>query len=297
MTTTNPSDTPVEKFVDTMKEITTRPKNELQYIMHGLPDDTAVEVANNTLNELRKNGPDVAETIAAELGQAYGPNDAAQTGSELVSIAAGTSKTWLGRVLDVVKGYFSTISSAIHKWWWGSNGTVIDKLKSGDLEAAYGMLATAGLHMAELVALVYIVYKIRKWLFPQLAYAWKCITAGKPLAKCTFKTTDGEAYACIFDSKKKLWVLKRNRGLKTLLHKSDLFLDQDTCASFAKTDFFKRFSKQCRKYIAPFLDSKQNEARLQASTIDSNQKKCLQYLIAAKPAIEENMFKNKFGSL
>jgi hypothetical protein len=44
--------------------------------MHGLPDDTAVEVANNTLNELRKNGPDVAETIAAELGQAYGPNDA-----------------------------------------------------------------------------------------------------------------------------------------------------------------------------------------------------------------------------
>jgi len=69
-------------------------------------------------------------------------------------------------VLDVVKGYFSTISSAIHKWWWGSNGTVIDKLKSGDLEAAYGMLATAGLHMAELVALVYIVYKIRKWLFP-----------------------------------------------------------------------------------------------------------------------------------
>ena len=76
MTSTSSSSAPVEKFVDTMKEITSRPKNELQYIMHGLPDDTAVEVANNTLNELRKNGPDVAETIAAELGQAYGPNDA-----------------------------------------------------------------------------------------------------------------------------------------------------------------------------------------------------------------------------
>ena len=75
-------------------------------------------------------------------------------------LSSGKAKGWLGRVWDVVKGRWKSLVDTVSEWFIGG------KWEGASVEDKFKMLGTGGLHTLELVAIAYIVYKIRGWLFP-----------------------------------------------------------------------------------------------------------------------------------
>lgn len=148
----------------------------------------------------------------------------------------------------MIKGYWRSIVDTVSEWFLGG------KWEGASLSEKLSMLATGGIHALEIVAIAYLVYKIREWLFPQLKLAWKNLMSGKDLARCAFNDNSGNFYLCWFDKNEMKWQVKYDRGAKALLHKNDLFMPKDEADAFFATKFFDRFVKQCEKYIAPYLD-------------------------------------------
>lgn len=236
-----------------------------------------------------------------ELGETYAdPEKIMPDGSRLVvpasntnlvksiagkeQLSTGKSKGWLGRVWDVAVGYFRSMKDTVVEWFLGG------KWEGASAKEKLNMVATGGLHTLELVAIAYLVYKIRSWLFPQLKLAYKNIMSGKELAKCTFNDNKGNSYLCWFDKSKMKWQVKYDRGVKALLHRNDLFMTDDEIDAFFATKFFNKFAKQCEKYIMPYLDVKRSQEQLNNKDTPDDVKQVLKFIVDNADEIKTNMF-------
>lgn len=275
--------------------------NELKYVVDGMSKDDAAKVATKIIADLDANGKDVPAAMARELGQTFmTPEKVMPDGSQLLQVApdsnlvgtiagtekfsSGKAKGWLGRVWDVVKGRWKSLVDAVSEWFIGG------KWEGASVEDKFKMLGTGGLHTLELVAIAYIVYKIRGWLFPQLKLAWKNLMSHNELARCKFSDTDGNGYLCWFDKRKMRWQVKHDRGIKALFHKDDLFMTHDEEDAFFATKFFSRFAKQCEKYILPYLDVTRSKQQLENKDTPSDVKRMLSFIVDNAEKLKTNMF-------
>lgn len=272
-----------------------------KYIINGMNADDAQLVTQKLITDLDRQHDKLPASMARELGETfYNPDKIMPDGSvlpmpvknsNLVNAIAGTEeiitgkeKSWINRVWDVVKIYFNRMQKKISSLFFGG------EWDSANTSEKLAMLKTGGIHTLELIAIAYIVYKIRNWLFPQLKLAWKNIKSSSDLARCKFSDTNGTDYLCWFDKKKMQWQVKYNRGILTLIHKNDVFMTHAEEDAFFKTKFFTRFAKQCEKYISPYLDVERSKQQLKNDDTPSDVKKVLSFIVSNADKIRNNMF-------
>lgn len=228
-----------ESVIEELKDSnSSRLSNEFKYIIGKMDSREAAAVGSKLIADLDAHEDKTASCFARELGETFAhPEKIMPDGSKLPvvdvgsnlaksiagvkQLSSGKDKGWLSRTWDVVKGYWHSITDAVSEWFWGG------KWEDASLLEKLNMLKTGGVHALQLVAIAYIVYKIRGWLFPQLKLAWKNLMSGDALAKCTFDDTDGNSYMCWFDKDTMTWQVKHNRGVKALVHSDDVFMTKE----------------------------------------------------------------------
>lgn len=160
-----------------------------------------------------------------------------------VDIATGKNIGWFSRAIAVAKGYIGDI---INSFAFGTTDlAALSNMTSAEKLTAF--FKHGGVHVAELIAVMYILYKTKDYIFPRLQLAWKNFRQGKALAKCQFKNSDGESFEVRFDIKKNRWVLAKVNGLIGSLTTSanKLFVKEEDVKEFFNTEFFRRFAIQC----------------------------------------------------
>jgi len=159
------------------------------------------------------------------------------------------------------------------------------------LASIVAQVGLAGLS-AGLTAAVGGIVSISAWLYPRMAKWIKDMRRTGIIAKCEFTSND-VPYKAVYSLSKNKWQLLYGnsrwfrRGTK---------VDETSVDSFFTTDFFEKFSSQCKKYMSAVLDDEENLEllRVLAKMADKDSAKVLNKLLDNKDEIRQNMYSGMY---